>query len=261
MCFPYDAVPPIAPIAGAAIDTEDLTLTASDGNEFAAFIARAENPLGPAVVILPDVRGLFRFYEELAMRFAERGYDALAFDYFGRTAGVAKRDEDFPFREHIAQTTFEGVKNDVAACVAYLREAPGSGQRQVFTIGFCYGGSGSWAQAANGHGLSGAIGFYGHPTRAGFPEGAPSSVELVPRFECPILGLMGGADQGITREDVEQFEAALEAAGKPHEINTYEGAPHSFFDRGFEEYAKESADAWERVLLFIERYSTAAVGA
>jgi carboxymethylenebutenolidase len=35
----------------------------------------------------------------------------------------------------------------------------------------------------------------------------------------------------------------------------YEGAPHSFFDRRFEEYAEQSADAWKRVLAFIERYT------
>ena len=79
------------PIAGAAIDTEDVTLTASDDTEFATFVARAEKPLGAAIVVMPDVRGLFPFYEELVMRFAERGYDAIAMDYFGRTAGVAKR--------------------------------------------------------------------------------------------------------------------------------------------------------------------------
>ncbi|MDA0352960.1 MAG: dienelactone hydrolase family protein [Chloroflexi bacterium] len=261
MCFPYDAVPPITPIAGAAIDTEDVTLTAADGTEFAAFVARAEASRGPAVVVMPDVRGLFPFYEELAMRFAERGYDAVAMDYFGRTAGVGKRDADFPFREHIPQTTFDGVKSDVAACVAYLRSAPGNGARKVFTIGFCYGGSGSWAQAANGHGLSGAIGFYGHPTRENMPPGSAAIIDLVPQFECPILGLMGGADQGIPREEVDKFEAALQAAGKPHELDSYAGAPHSFFDRGFEEYATESDDAWTRVLGFIEKYSTAPVGA
>lgn len=256
MCFPYDSKPPITPIAGAAIDTEDLTLTASDGTEFAAFVARAEEPLGPAIVVMPDVRGLFPFYEELAMRFAERGYDAIAMDYFGRSAGVGKRDAEFEFREHIAQTTFEGVKSDVAACVAYLRSAPGNGAREVFTVGFCYGGSGSWGQAANGHGLSGAIGFYGHPTREGFPQGASASVDLVPQFECAILGLMGEADQGIPQEEVAKYEAALQAAEKEHEIVSYAGAPHSFFDRGFEEYSNESADAWDRVIGFIEAHST-----
>ena len=253
MCFPYHAQPPIPPIAGAAIDSEDLTLTAVDGNQFAAFVARAEAPLGPAIVVLPDVRGLFPFYEELALRFAERGYDAIAFDYFGRSAGVGKRDAEFQFRPHIEQCTFEDVKNDVAACVAYLRaDDP---DRKVFTIGFCFGGSGSWQQAANGHGLSGAIGFYGHPTRENFPGGSPAVVNLVSQFECPVLALMGGADQGIPADVVQQYEDVLTADRHPHEVCVYEGAPHSFFDRGFEEYAAESKDAWERVLRFIEQYT------
>jgi carboxymethylenebutenolidase len=252
MCFPFEAKPPIPAIVGGALDTEEVTLTAADGNTFAAYVARASEPLGPAVVVMPDVRGLFPFYEELALRFAERGYDSVAIDYFGRTAGVAKRDAEFPFRDHIPQTTFEGVRADVRAAVESLRSGEGQAERKVFTIGFCYGGSASWQQASASHGLAGAIGFYGHPTRAGFPQGSPAIVDLVPQFECPILGLMGGADQGIPAEEVAKYEAALEAAGKVHEIVSYAGAPHSFFDRGFEEYAKESADAWERVLRFIE---------
>ena len=253
MCFPYDARPPIPPIAGAAVDSQDITLTASDGNRFAAFVARAENPLGPAVVILPDVRGLFPFYEELALRFAERGYDSVAMDYFGRTAGIGKRDADFEYRPHVDQTTYEGLRNDVAACITHLRA--GNPDRKIFTIGFCFGGSGSWQQAAQGHGLAGAIGFYGHPTREGRPIDAPSVVDLVPRFECPVLALMGGADQGIPADVVEQYEQVLQVDHHPHEVCVYDGAPHSFFDRGFDEYAAESKDAWERVLRFIEQYS------
>ncbi|MCA9823501.1 MAG: dienelactone hydrolase family protein, partial [Dehalococcoidia bacterium] len=89
MCFPHDARPPITPISGAAVDSEDLVLTSKDGTKFAAFVARSENPSGAGMVILPDVRGLFPFYEELALRFAEEGINAVAFDFFGRTAGVS----------------------------------------------------------------------------------------------------------------------------------------------------------------------------
>ena len=67
------------------------------------------------------MRGLYRFYEELALRFAERGHAALAIDYFGRTAGVAKRDDDFDYMPHVEQTTVDGIQADVAAAVARLR--------------------------------------------------------------------------------------------------------------------------------------------
>src|SRR5881409_3711310 len=101
MCFDHDSAPPIAVIAGAAVSHEDLTLHAADGNEFAAFLATPDEPAKTGVVVLPDVRGLYRFYEELALRFAERGYGALALDYFGRTAGAEKRGDDFEYPEHV----------------------------------------------------------------------------------------------------------------------------------------------------------------
>ena len=78
MCFDLDARPPIPPIAGAALDAKDIKLKSSDGTEFMAFAARAAEPTGAGMIILPDVRGLHHYYEELAVRFAETGIDAVA---------------------------------------------------------------------------------------------------------------------------------------------------------------------------------------
>ena len=243
MCFDHDSLPPIPPIEGGAVAHEDLVLEAADGNRFAAFAAHPEEPGGKGVVILPDVRGLYRFYEELALRFAERGIPALAIDYFGRTAGVGKRGEDFDYPEHVAQTTPEGIRADVRAAVEHLR---GSAQ-SIFTVGFCLGGRQSWLAAADGHGLIGAVGFYGQPKE----RESPGPTQRAGEMECPVLALQAGADQGITAEDNAAFEAALTEAGVEHELVTYDGAPHSFFDRKQEEFAEASADAWERVLSFI----------
>lgn len=248
MCHRYEALPAITPIAGAAVDVEDLTLTASDGTEFAAFHARAESPTGPAMVVLPDVRGLFRFYEELAIRFAEIGVDSVAIDYFGRTAGNSKRDAEFDFWPHVRSTTAEGIVADTAAAVAALRA--NDPDRAVFTVGFCFGGSNSWLQASSGHGLAGAIGFYGRPTAEGL-NGAPAPSATVSEIDCPILGLMGGADESIPAEAVAEWDAALQVGGITREIITYEGAPHSFFDRTYDEHVDACNDAWQRIQAFI----------
>lgn len=250
MCFPADALPPIAPIEGAAIDSELITLTSKDGTELAAFTARAERPSGAGIVVLPDVRGLFPFYEELALRFAEEGINAITIDYFGRTAGNARRDADFPFMDHVKQTKPASISDDTAAAAAWLRSDAGGACTSVFTVGFCFGGSNSWNQAANGHGLAGAIGFYGRPGPS-FVDNSPGPKDHVKEMTAPILALMGGADQGITREQVDEFDAALTAAAVPHEVVVYPGAPHSFFDRTYEEHAAASADAWQRCLAFV----------
>jgi carboxymethylenebutenolidase len=243
VCFELDSSPPIPVIRGAAVSHEDLTLEAADGNRFAAFAATPEEPSNVGVVILPDVRGLYRFYEELALRFAERGMSAVAFDYFGRTAGTAKRGEDFEYMPHVEQTTTPTVQADVACCITYLRK---HGADRIFTVGFCFGGRQSWLAAADQAGIAGAVGFYGRPAEA---------TERAAELKAPILALQAGDDKNITAEDNAAFAAALEAAGVEHELVTYEGAPHSFFDRKQEEFADASEDAWSRVLTFLESHS------
>jgi carboxymethylenebutenolidase len=251
MCFELDSVPPIPPIAGGApVRSEDVVLEAADGARLAGFLALPDDGARVGIVVLPDVRGLYRFYEELVLRFAERGFAALAFDYFGRTAGVAKRDDEFPYMEHVAQTTPDGVQQDVRASVERLRAA---GCEVVFAVGFCYGGRNGWLAAAGGHGLAGAIGFYGRPGPS--QDGAPGPTQRAADFACPILALQAGDDQNILPEHNAAFDAALSAAGVEHELVVYDGAPHSFFDRRFEEHAEASADAWERVLAFVERHT------
>ena len=250
MCFDRDSSPPIPAVAGAAVSHDELVLEARDGNRFAAFAATPDDPSGSGIVILPDVRGLYRFYEELALRFAERGHAAIAIDYFGRTAGVSKRGDDFEYMPHVEQTTGEGVQADVGAAVDRLRD---DGATAVFTVGFCFGGRHSWLAAAAGHGLAGAIGFYGRPGPG--RDGSPGPAERAAELEAPILALMGGADEGIPVADVRAFERALDSAGVEHELAIYDGAPHSFFDRKFEQFASDSEDAWARVLAFVERYA------
>jgi len=250
MCFDADSAPPIPALSGAAVSHDDLVLEAADGNRFAAFLATPDEPARVGIVILPDIRGLYRFYEELALRFAERGYAALAFDYFGRTAGAEKRDDEFEYMPHVQQSTPSGVQADVAACVAHLRAG---GCDAIFTVGFCFGGRHSWLAAAAGHGLTGAIGFYGRPGPGN--DGSPGPAQRASELTCPILALQAGDDAGIPVEDSTAFGAALAAAGADHELVIYPGAPHGFFDRKHEEFAADSEDAWNRVLAFLERRS------
>jgi carboxymethylenebutenolidase len=251
MCAPFDSHPPIQAIAGAAVTHEQLVLEAADGNRLAAFRALPDAPAGATgVVVLPDVRGLFHFYEELALRLAEHGHPAVAIDYFGRTAGASSRDADFPYQEHVPLTRPDQVQLDVAAAVAHLRSPAGGACEAVVTVGFCFGGRHSWLAAAGGHGLAAAVGFYGNPAER---NGQPGPTQLAGTFRAPILALMAGADEHITAPMVAELEAALAAAGVEHEVVTYPGAPHSFFDRRYEEFADASADAWARTLAFIDR--------
>ncbi len=263
MCFEYSALPPDPPpeliptwdarsAGGGVASSQRITLTSQDGTQFSVFVARPATPSGAGIVILPDVRGLFTFYEELASRFAAAGVEAVAIDYFGRTAGLAPRDQSFDYMPHVGQTRPDQIAQDVSAAVAHLRQTGGANARAIFTVGFCFGGANSFHQAANHHGLAGVIGFYGNPTAARF---GPPVIDRVGDFECPVLGLFGGADQGIPATEIEKFDAALTEAKIEHELITYPDAPHSFFDRTYERYHEESADAWRRMLAFIDAHT------
>ena len=265
MCFDHDSRPPIVPIAGGALDASDVTLTASDGNRLSALEVRAVAPTGNAVVILPDIRGLHEFYVELAMRFAEHGIDAVAIDWFGRTAGLGRREEGFDYMPHVNETRWPAIAADISAGAAHARSlrgdegegGDGAVGRRLFTIGFCFGGRMAFLSGTLGLGLAGSIGFYGPPVGPG-RGGSPGPAEMAGQIGSPILGLFGGADASIPPDAIETFDRALTSAGVEHELRTYPGAPHSFFDRKADQFAAESADAWDRVLAFIERHGAAA---
>src|SRR3954462_7091554 len=144
MCFDFDAVPPDLPSdgprgpAGAAGRLPQprprgggpaaaglLALEAGEGPRSSAAFAGAPESSGPAVVIYPDVRGLYPFYIQLAERFAEGGQHALTMKFFARTPGLVPRGEDFDYVEHVPQTRSTQVQADTKAALGELRERSG----------------------------------------------------------------------------------------------------------------------------------------
>jgi len=198
MCFAFDARPPappadLAPIAGGA-GAELLELSSSDGTPFSAALAQAPDSGGSGVVILPDVRGLYPFYSELAERFAQAGHDAIAIDYFGRSAGLGPRGEDFEYMPHVQHLKVPQVQADAAAAIDALRER--TGVAQVATVGFCLGGLQSFLAGADLEGLAAVVGFYGVLDGSRF--GIPGPLERAGDMRCPLLGLFGGRQSART---------------------------------------------------------------
>jgi carboxymethylenebutenolidase len=245
VCYCDDASPPLPPIRGGADDHGDLTLTSADGTTFAAYYAHPDAPSSKAMVVLPDVRGLHQFYKDLARRFAEAGMHSVAIDYFGRTTDHTDRGEDFEFRSHVEQMHLARTNEDVGAAVAWLRALPGVDVESIFTVGFCMGGSLSWAQSSVDHGLQGCVGFYGQPARA---------ADRIPKMSAPLLILAAGRDFTPVA-DVEKFADDVRAAGVEAELHVYPDAPHSYFDRSFGDHEEACADSWRRILAFVDRYS------
>ncbi len=247
MCHDHDSRPPAPPRTGEVRERGVLTLTAADGTEFsAAFAAPGETPR-VGVVILPDVRGLHPYYVALAERFAETGAVAVAIDYFGRTAGLCDetgtRPEDFDFPTHIPQTTPAGIDADITAAIEYLRSRTEAGL-PVVTVGFCFGGSHSWRQSGGDLDLAGCAGFYGKPSVVG---------DAAQRAHRPTVMIIAGADRATPVEDQLALAETMRAGGAEVDAVVYDGAPHSFFDRAFGDWAEACADAWQHVLALTDR--------
>jgi len=255
MCYDDNAMPPTPPGAGETAQGEDIILTAADENRFAAYVAHPASPKSAQVLIYPDVRGLHKFYKELALRFAEVGITAMAFDYFGRTAGVGSRDESFDYMPHVQQICLTSLFTDVTAALAYLRSGEGA-LRSTFTVGFCLGGALSFLTGTRQEfDLAGVIGFYSGMSRK-FEGARGTLLDEARQIVYPALGLFGGNDPSIPVDKIRAFDEELDRAGVEHEVVIYPGAPHSFFDKRATEFADASADAWQRLLGFISAHTT-----
>ena len=199
MCFADDALPPhipadrVIPALAGGVGAEMLTLRSTDGALFDVALAPCPDPAGgPAVIILPDVRGMYGFYVDLAERFVTAGHHAAVIDYFGRTADAAgERSRDFDFMSHTMQTTPAQVQDDIAAARDMLDER--SRATSFLTVGFCFGGAQSDLAAAHPElRLNAAISFYGmlDPRRAdldseNFPAPLRHATDIqIPCWRC-----------------------------------------------------------------------------
>ena len=242
--------PTCAPIAGGA-GAELLELTSADGTRFSAALAEAPEPSGRAVVILPDVRGLYPFYSELAERFA---------------AGRPPRDRDRLLRPHRrARPARRGLRVHAAR---RSRRAPehGAGRRR--------GGAGRAARAHRRRARPSRSASASAARSRSSPRRTPSSTSTawsastaalsperwgeqspIHRARRACAARCSGSSAAPTRASrptrSSAFERSLAEAGVEHEIVIYPGAPHSFFDRRFEEHAEACEDAWRRVLAFL----------
>jgi carboxymethylenebutenolidase len=241
MCFSSDQHPPEPPRSSEVGEHGPMVLSAADGNRFSAFEAVPVTPRGASLVLLPDIRGMHAFYTDLALCFAMAGIHTVALDPFGRSAGLTARDDDFDVMPHAKKLTPAEVLADAHGAAARL------GQRShdpVFTLGFCMFGGHSWRLAATDLNPAGSIGFYGRPSTV---------QDVVGDLSAPLLILAAGDDKATSPQENASFERSLSEAGQEHEYVVYEGAPHSFFDRGFQQWQGECTDAWARMLGFIDR--------
>jgi carboxymethylenebutenolidase len=233
--------------------TDTITLQTPDG-PMDCFEAIPDGARA-AIVVIQEAFGVNEHIRDVATRFANEGYHAIAPALFHRAGGGTAPYDDFskvlPLMEGM---TDDGVLTDVDATLAHLREA-GFAPERTGIVGFCMGGRVTFLVALR-RALGAGVGFYGGgivtPRR---PQQA-RLVDDVVDLQTPWLGLFGDEDQSIPVEDVETLRAALDAEAKPdHEVVRYAGAQHGFFCDLRPSYDKDAAaDAWDRTLRWFREY-------
>jgi carboxymethylenebutenolidase len=236
--------------------TEQLTF-ARDGdriNAYAAWLRRDERL--PAVVVVPDVRGLTEHYRDIARRFANESFFALAVDLYSREGTPELPDIESALR-WMRQLDDRRALKDLDGAVRLLGSRPEVRSRSIGITGFCMGGQYALMAACSVQNIAACVSFYG---MLRYAEKAPikpeSALDMAPRLSCPYLGLFGEDDALIPRTDVKELESILRRAGKNFQTKVYPGAGHAFFnDTRPEMYRPEAAkDAWARALAFFRAH-------
>ena len=210
----------------------------------------------PALILIPDVRGLYEHYRDVACRFAAEGFLTLAVDLYSREGAPNLPDMDAVFR-WIRELPDPRVLGDLGGAVRYLAGRTDVRADRIGITGFCMGGQYALMAACSVDGIAACVSWYGMLRYAEKNAAKPASpLELAPNLRCPYLGLFGADDGIIPLADVDELRAVLERGRKRHEIRVYPGAGHAFFnDTRPDAYRPDAAaDAWPRAVGFLHQH-------
>jgi len=258
----------VQPIASTTITTDTKGLTAGEvkiqtmTGPVPAYHAMPEKGGKlPVVLVVQEIFGVHEHIKDVCRRLAKLGYFAIAVDLYHRQGDVTKfTDNQDIFAKVVNFVPDSQVMSDLDAAVVYAESTGKADTTRLGVTGFCWGGRITWTYCVHNPKVNAGVAWYGRlvaPARAALQPAYP--VELAPHLKVPVLGLYGGADAGISIENVEQMRSALKAAGNTvSEIVVYDGAPHAFYADYRPSYRKEAADdGWKKMQAWFRKYGVA----
>jgi carboxymethylenebutenolidase len=212
----------------------------------------------PVVLVVSEIFGVHEHIADVARRFAQLGYLAIAPELFVRQGDATSYGEVAKLiAEVVSQAPDAQVMSDLDACVAWARTQGGDTARLGVT-GFCWGGRITWLYSAHNPGVKAGVAWYGKLTSPATPLQPQRPLDLAVRLHAPVLGLYGGKDDGIPLDSVAQMKAALaegSAAAKRSQFHVYPDAPHAFHaDYRPSFRAGEAQDGWKRCLAWFKQH-------
>ncbi|MGE3143098.1 MAG: dienelactone hydrolase family protein [Hyphomonadaceae bacterium] len=254
----------LQPAAATAIETDaqgleisEPTLPGEGGFALPAYCARPQRAgAHAAILVVNEVFGVHAYIKDVCRRLAKQGFVALAPDYFRRAGDPSIAPDFAAIAPIVAATPVAQVMGDTQGALSWLRAQPFVNGARLGVTGFCWGGAVVWSACAQFEGLKAGVAWYGRlaPPAPGAFGDEPHRrwpLDFAGELKCPVLGLYGGRDQGISVASVEAMRRALAANGNPtgSQVILYPEAEHGFHADYRPSYNAHAAqDGWARML-------------
>jgi len=257
------AVQPIQKMNVIVTDTNGLThgevKIPVKGGEIPAYRAVPTRGANfPTVLVVQEIFGVHEHIKDICRRFGKLGYLAIAPELYAREGDVSKIEKVGDIiQKVVSKVPDEQVLTDLDSTVAWAKKNNGNTDKLAIT-GFCWGGRIVWLYAAHSPALKAGVAWYGPLTGTPNELKPKNPIDVVKDLKAPVLGLYGGADQGIPLDSIEQMQKALKDAGKPSEIKIYPDTPHGFHADYRPTYRKEQAqDGWKLLVEWFKKNGAA----
>jgi carboxymethylenebutenolidase len=213
------------------------------------------------VLVVAEIWGLHEHIKDVVRRVAKAGYFAVANEPYFRIGELWKMEDIKQVLAGANQLSDEQAFKDLDATVAWAgKHARGNAQKLGVT-GFCRGGRMVWMETAHEKHIKAGVAWYGGLSAAE-PAIKTTPLDIVDKLNAPVLGLYGGADQGIPPEQVDKLREALKKSkdknAQRSAIHVYPDMPHGFNADYRPSYRKEAAeDGWKRMLAWFRQHGVA----
>jgi len=257
----------VLPVTAQAIRTDSAGLTTGEiiipvgAHKMGAYHAmpagRTAADKLPVVLVVSEIFGVHEYIADVARRFAQRGYLAIAPELFERQGDAQSYGEIAKLLAEVVDKVPDAqVMGDLDACVAWAA-AHGADTARLAITGFCWGGRIAWLYAAHNPALKASVAWYGRLQGTTSELQPAQPIGVVDRLKAPVLGLYGAADTGIPVASVDAMKAALaaskNAAAQKSSVVVYPGAGHAFHADYRPSYQRQAAeDGWKRCLAWLE---------
>jgi len=200
------------------------------------------------VLVVHEIFGVHEHIKDICRRLAKLGYFAVSPYLYAREGEVTRMADIKAIMDTVNKVPDGQVATDLDATVRWARSTKSANVAKLAITGFCWGGRQVWLYAAHNPALTAGVAWYGPLERPRSEASPDNPIDLVGKINAPILGLYGGADEGIPVKQIDAMRAALNAAHKPSEIVIYPDTPHGFNADYRPSYRPEqAADAWKRM--------------